>query len=135
MPLEDIVAVQVDQQLLGVPRPLALSKLQRVSLVSEVLTQLPRARFDMEAIWLLCITFKLVEDRCTGAEFRADGSNHNDRMYGPSRQQLKASPVWEFWAKRHIILVGVNGAMRITGRDAQATLVLNLPGSDDQFLP
>lgn len=115
-----------------------LSKQQRLQTVLKTLETL-KPRFDAEGLWLLNVLFKIVEDQCTDAPFLSDGSNHQERMYGPSRAQLKlhsslGSTTWEFWAKAHTTWIGINGAIRIAERRPNGATLLDHPGSDGRRL-
>ena len=140
MPLNritDFLAEEVDKQTTDIPADAELSKIERLTIVCRVLENL-KPRFDAEALWLLNVVFMIVEDRFTQAPFRSDGANHTERMYGPSKIQLKKGSmgpaIWEFWAVAHVTWMGQNGAMRIAVRRSKQT-ILDIPGADGVRLP
>jgi hypothetical protein len=82
------------------------------------------------------LVFRIVEDRCTDAEFREDSSNFKERMYGPSPLQRKKNSTYagalEYWATAHTIWCGHNGSIRIETRGAPqaVTVILDKVGID-----
>ena len=87
-----------------------LSRPHRVGVVIRIIEQGPPCVSAEDAVTYLNLVFKIVEDRCTGAEFREDSSNFRERMYGPSPLQRKKNNTYprtlEYWATAHTIWCG-----------------------------
>jgi len=110
--------------------------------VQELQEVAPAATFD-EARNLLETILNRIEDAHSGVPFRPDNWRDDGRMYPPGDDFERASPysgVRIFRTRGHFVLIGQNGAIRIStsrrAADAQdAEIVLDKAGADGRCCP